>query len=60
MGKDPDNIIRLINVAVTRAKGKLITIANDKFWENLYKGTNHVLYKLLCHIKKSHKSNISR
>ncbi len=35
-----------------RAKGKLITIANDKFWENLYKGTNHVLYKLLCHIKK--------
>ena len=55
MGKDPDNIIRLINVAVTRAKGKLITIANDKFWENLYKGTNHVLYKLLCHIKKSHK-----
>lgn len=47
MGKDPDNIARLINVAVTRAKGKLITVANDKFWDNLYTGTNHIFYKLL-------------
>lgn len=55
MGKDPDNIIRLINVAVTRAKGKLITVANDKFWNNLYKGTNHVFYRLLSYIKDGHK-----
>lgn len=55
MGKDPDNITRLINVAVTRAKGKLITVANDKFWDNLYKGTNHIFYKLLGYIKNGHK-----
>lgn len=54
MGKDPDNIARLINVAVTRAKGKLITIANDKFWDNLYTGTNHIFYKLLNYIKDGH------
>ena len=46
MGKDPDNILRLINVAITRAKGKLITVANDKFWNNLYHGTNHIFYQL--------------
>lgn len=54
MGKDPDNIARLINVAVTRAKGKLITVANDKFWDNLYTGTNHIFYKLLNYIKDGH------
>lgn len=55
MGKDPDNITRLINVAITRAKGKLITVANDKLWNNLYTGTNHVLYRLLNYIKDGHK-----
>ena len=55
MGKDPDSITRLINVAVTRARGKFITVANDKFWSNLYTGTNHVLYKLLNYIKNGHK-----
>lgn len=54
MGKDPDNIARLINVAVTRAKGKLITVSNDKFWDNLYTGTNHIFYKLLNYIKDGH------
>lgn len=55
MGKESNNIIRLINVAITRAKGKLITVANDKFWSNLYKGTDHVFYKLLSYIKEGHK-----
>lgn len=55
MGKDPDNILRLINVAITRAKGKLITVANDKFWNNLYHGTNHIFYQLLNYIKNGHK-----
>ena len=55
MGKEPDSIMRLINVAITRAKGKLITVANDKFWINLYKGTNHIFYKLLDYIKEGHK-----
>ena len=46
--------MRLINVAITRAKGKLITIANVRFWNNLFKGTSHIYYMLLGYIKKNH------
>lgn len=51
MGKDPNQVARLINVAITRGKGKVITIANAKFWENVFKGRNHIFYKFLQHIK---------
>lgn len=51
MGKNPNQVARLINVAITRGKGKVITVANARFWENVFKGTNHVFYKLLQHIK---------
>lgn len=51
MGKDRNQVARLINVAITRGKGKVITVANARFWENVFKGTNHVFYKLLQHIK---------
>ena len=51
MGKDPNQVARLINVAITRGKGKVITVANARFWENVFKGTNHIFYKLLQHIK---------
>lgn len=51
MGKNPNQVARLINVAITRGKGKVITVANVRFWENVFKGTNHVFYKLLQHIK---------
>lgn len=51
MGKEPNQVARLINVAITRGKGKVITVANAKFWENVFKGTNHIFYKLLQHIK---------
>lgn len=51
MGKDPNQVARLINVAITRGKGKVITIANAKFWENVFKGRNHIFYKFLLHIK---------
>lgn len=54
MGKVPNEVVRLINVAITRAKGKLITVANARFWENAFKGTNHVFYKLLRHIQDKH------
>lgn len=54
MGKVPNEVLRLINVAITRARGKLITVANAKFWDNTFKGTNHVFYKLLTHIKNGH------
>lgn len=51
MGKNPNQVARLINVAITRGKGKVITVANARFWENVFKGTNHVFYRLLQHIK---------
>lgn len=51
MGKEPNQVTRLINVAITRGKGKVITVAHVRFWENIFKGTNHIFYKLLRHIK---------
>lgn len=51
MGKEPNQVARLINVAITRGKGKVITVANARFWENVFKGTNHIFYKLLQHIR---------
>ncbi len=50
MGKEPNQVARLINVAITRGKGKVITVANARFWENVFKGTNHIFYKFLQHI----------
>lgn len=58
MGKDFNSILRLINVAVTRARGKLITVANTRFWENNYKGTSHTFYRLVRYL--SEKGNIIR
>lgn len=50
MGKEMNSILRLINVAVTRARGKLITIANYKFWENNFRGSKHCFYQLLTYL----------
>ena len=55
MGKDFNSIKRLINVAVTRARGKLICVANGKFWNNNYEGTLHTLYRLLEYLIKNGK-----
>lgn len=55
LGKDMDAVTRLINVAVTRARGKLITVVNVRFWENTFKGTNHIYYRLLKYIEANHK-----
>ena len=51
MGKDFHSVKRLINVAITRAQGKLITVCNSIFWENAYKQTQHALYRLQSHLK---------
>ena len=52
MGKDFNSIKRLINVAVTRAKGKLVCVANEKFWKNTFEGTSHTLYRLLGYLNQ--------
>lgn len=61
MGKEPNQVTRLINVAITRGKGKVIVVANARFWENIFKGRNHVFYRLLQHIKnKNHQANLKK
>lgn len=50
MGKDFNSIKRLVNVAVTRAKGKLVTIANSTFWKNNYINTSHTFYQLISYL----------
>lgn len=48
LSKNENNhVTRLINVAVTRAKGKLITISHNRFWQNTLGSTHHALYRLL-------------
>lgn len=41
------SVERLINVAVTRAQGKFITIAHNRFWMNKLGNMAHPLYRLL-------------
>lgn len=50
MGKEKDSIKRLINVAVTRARGKLLVVGNSHFWENAFANTSHTLYCLQKYI----------
>ncbi|MDD7281916.1 MAG: AAA domain-containing protein [Erysipelotrichaceae bacterium] len=49
---DNDTLNRLINVALTRAKGKFITVANGRYWENRFKGLKHAYYLLINYIEK--------
>lgn len=45
------SVVRLINVALTRARCKFITLANSRFWDNKFKETQNTYYKLLNHIE---------
>lgn len=47
---DNGSVTRLINVAVTRAKGKLITIANRRFWVKKFENTAHIFYLLVKYL----------
>ena len=47
------SVLRLINVALTRARCKFITLANTKFWSNKFQETSNTYYKLLEHIKSN-------
>jgi ribosomal protein S27AE len=44
------SVTRLINVAVTRARGKLITVANRGYWFNKFGESDHALFKLIQHL----------
>ena len=48
---DNEHVTRLINVAVTRARGKLITVANGNFWLKKFEGTNHIFYRMVQYLK---------
>ena len=47
---DNGSVTRLINVAVTRARGKLITVANRGYWVNKFSGSDHAFFKLIQHL----------
>lgn len=48
---DNDSLLRLINVALTRARGKFITLANKRYWDNIFKETKHTYDKLINHME---------
>ncbi len=48
---DNSSVLRLINVALTRARCKFITLANTRFWGNKFHDTQNTYFKLLGHIK---------
>lgn len=52
MGKNLSTVMRLINVAITRARGKFILIGNSKFWTRRFEGSSHLLYKLIVYMDK--------
>lgn len=47
---DNGSVTRLINVAVTRARGKLIVVANRGYWINKFNGSDHAFYKLILQL----------
>lgn len=48
---DNGSVLRLINVALTRARCKFITLANTRFWNNKFHETQNTYFRLLEHIK---------
>ena len=50
------SVLRLVNVALTRARCKFITLANSRFWNNKLSETQNTYFKLLTHIQKNNKT----
>lgn len=51
-GHKNNNSLRLINVAVTRARGKFVAVANRSYWNNKLPLTNSILRNLLDYLKE--------
>lgn len=47
------DVTRLINVAVTRARGKFITVGNSKFWEMKFKNSNNIYCDLIQYLQNN-------
>lgn len=47
-------VTRLINVAMTRARGKFITVANSKFWKNKSGDAQNIYCQLLEYLQNHH------
>lgn len=55
MSKEMRTVQRLINVAVTRARGKFVTVANGKFWINVFEQKkHHTYYQLISDLQEKH------
>ena len=51
---DDDHLLRLVNVAVTRARGKLIVVTNQQFWTGKFSNPNiNMFYDLISYIKEN-------
>lgn len=44
---DNGSITRLVNVAVTRARGKFVAIAHKGYWKQKFSGMHHTFYELI-------------
>lgn len=47
---DNGNVTRLINVAVTRARGKFIAVANSRFWMNKVNDSSNLFRQLIGYL----------
>ncbi|MGN1167281.1 MAG: AAA domain-containing protein [Lachnospiraceae bacterium] len=47
------SLVRLINVAMTRARGKLIVQGNSQFWLNAMKGKNNFFLRLMEYMQEN-------
>lgn len=50
------SVLRLVNVALTRARCKFITLANTRFWNNKFRETQNTYFRLLAHIHNNNKT----
>ena len=59
MSKDLHSVKRLINVAITRARGKLINVGNSKFWLKEFANKKmHIYYQFISYLIE--KQNVIR